>query len=76
MLVKLRNPLVARFDGLNGKDEWCIDTANIIELYMEKSRCYVLFYTSLIYEHNSNSTIVCSEITVEEYDEIFEKLSK
>ena len=76
MLVKLRNPVVAKFDGLNGKDEWCIDTANIIELYMEKGRCYVLFYTSTIYDQYSNSKIVCAEITVEEYDEIFEKLSK
>ena len=76
MLVKLRNPVIAKFDGLNGKDEWCIDTANIIELYMVKGRCYVLFSTSAIYNQYSNSTIVCAEITVEEYDEIFEKLSK
>lgn len=71
MLIKLKNPKIPRFDGLNGKDEWCIDTSNILELYTEKGRYYVLFYTYLIHDMHSSSEVVCAEITAEEYEYIF-----
>ena len=78
-VIKLRNPLIT-VNPVNYDmkiQEWCIRTNNIIELFMQDGKCFVIFSTCYYNMKNCGSIVdLCAEITVEEYDEIFEALKE
>ena len=76
-IIKIRNPriLVNPVNYDMNIEEWCIRTNNIIELFMQDGKCFVIFSTCFYNMKNCGSIVdLCAEITPEEFDEIFEAL--
>ena len=77
-IIKLRNPriLPKEYEVKLNHEEWCIRLSNINELYMADGKCYVIFSTDY-YNMAEGGTVfnLCAEITVEEYDEIFDAIN-
>ena len=74
-IIKLRNPRVT----VDGKEidtaEWCIRTNNIMELFIQDGKFFVIFSTCYYHMYGQGSYMdLLAEITQEEYDEIFEAL--
>ena len=77
-IIKLRNPRITCNpvnDTIN-VEEWCIRLDNIIELFMQDGKCFVIFSTSWYNMKGAGSIVdLCAEITVEEFDEIFDAIN-
>ena len=77
-IIRLRNPRIT-CNPVNAQlnvEEWCIRLDNITELFMQDGKCFVIFSTRW-YNMKGQGSIVdlCAEITVEEYDEIFDAIN-
>ena len=58
-------------------EEWCIRLDNIIEMFSQDGKFYVIFGSSYFNMEGRGSIVdMCAEITVEEYDEIFELINQ
>ena len=77
-IIKIRNPRITCNpvnDNLN-IEEWCIRLDNIIELFMQDGKCFVIFSTNWYNMKGAGCCVdLCAEITVEEYDEIFDAIN-
>ena len=77
-IIIIRNPRITCNpvnDQLN-VEEWCIRLDNITELFMQDGKCFVIFSTRWYNMKGAGSIVdLCAEITVEEFDEIFDAIN-
>ena len=77
-IIKIRNPRIT-CNPVNDQikvEEWCIRLDNIIELFMQDGKCFVIFSTRWYNMKGAGSIVdLCAEITVEEYDEIMDAIN-
>ena len=74
-IIKLRNPRVTMGGTEIFNTEWCIRTNNIMELFVQNGKFFVIFSTCYYNMYGQGSYMdLLAEITQEEYDEIFEVL--
>ena len=77
-IIKIRNPRIT-CNPVNDQiniEEWCIRLDNITELFMQDGKCFVIFSTRWYNMKGAGSIVdLCAEITVEEFDEIFDAIN-